>query len=165
MGETGIPPSPNSRVEVLRLFQKGQEGHGDRADEADEKLDGSEIEHSQPVTDSEYTPREMDKPGHVIGGSNLQECIPLTTAADEGHAPALSTEDDINTWPGVFSDGKADIGFEYETPWALPNEVKGWIEDFIGIPINWWPLYPRRRSLPNDYVRVNWTCVSRSLIL
>lgn len=60
-----------------------------------------------------------------------------------------------------FSDGKTHISFEIARRWDLSNEIKGLVEDFIREPINWWPLSPRRYSVPQGYVYVRWRCVGK----
>jgi hypothetical protein len=66
----------------------------------------------------------------------------------------------VDQWPALFANGKIDIQFDNGDVWSFSNEIKGWIEDFIGAPINWWPLSARRKPLLDGSSRVRWKCVS-----
>lgn len=101
---------------------------------------------AKPEKAEELKPPERIKP--PMAGKDVDPDIP--TPAEEGKY----------LWATIFADGKTDISFGNEHSWSLPNEAKGWIEDFIDAPINWWPISPRRRSLPEGFTRVNWRCVS-----
>lgn len=111
-----------------------------------DSLKGVAEDTAKPEKAEELKPSERIKP--PTAGKDVDPGIP--TPAEEGKY----------LWATIFADGKTDISFENEHPWSLPNEAKGWIEDFIDTPINWWPISPRRRSLPEGFTRVNWRCVS-----
>lgn len=67
-----------------------------------------------------------------------------------------------HSWAIRFSRGKSNIVFPFQYRPTVANTAKAWIEHVVREPIAWWPLSPRREPLPEDSVRVEWQCVSRS---
>lgn len=85
---------------------------------------------------------------------------PIKPAIRSPHDPAASlTEGHDHSWAIWFQSGKTDINFPATSQYSFADYVKGWIEDLIYEPINWWPLAPRRYPLPDNHVLVDWTCV------
>lgn len=72
--------------------------------------------------------------------------------------PVPTTSDD--RWRIEFSAGKTDITFSPYYRSTIVNDAKGWIEQFLHEPINWWPLSPRVTPPPEGFVLVHWTSVS-----
>lgn len=70
----------------------------------------------------------------------------------------LTSQDCFDRLPELFADGRSSIRFDNEV-WSFSNQIKGLIEDFIGVPIYWWPLSARRVPLPHGFSRAMWTCV------
>lgn len=81
-------------------------------------------------------------------------------ASELGNLVAAISQDRDDKWPALFADGKTDIRFDDANPRSFSDEIKGSIENFIGVRVNWWPLSARRKALPEGFSRVGWKCVS-----
>lgn len=81
-------------------------------------------------------------------------------ASESVNLVAVGSLNCTEQWPARFAEGKANIHFDSRDVWSFSNQIKGSIEDFIGVPVNWWPLSAREKALPDGFSRVRWTCVS-----
>ena len=102
--------------------------------------------------------RKEELPGQGQGIQGADLAIPTSEIANAVAVPPQNCADE---WPAQFANGKTDIRFDNGGVWSFSNQIKGRIEDYIGAPVDWWPLSPREKALPNGFTRVRWTCVSR----
>ena len=92
------------------------------------------------------------------GAQGVDLAIPASELVNPVALPSRNCTDE---WPAQFANGKTDIRFDNGDVWSFSNQIRGRIEDYIGAPVDWWPLSPREKALPNGFTRVRWTCVSR----
>ena len=112
----------------------------------------------RPKQDGKYPTETARGEGAQAADSAIEALKP--PVADPVAVTSLNCFDE---WPSVLTDGKPGIHFDDEGVWSFSNYIKGSIEDFIGVPVYWWPLSPRRDAIPHGFSRAIWTCVRGGL--
>ena len=105
---------------------------------------------------------EQEKyPTRAVAGQGTKGAELVIPASELVSPIAVPSQNCTDEWPAEFANGKTDIRFDSGDVWSFSNQIKGRIEDYIGAPVDWWPLSPREKALPDGFTRVRWTCVSR----
>lgn len=94
-----------------------------------------------------------------VGGEGARGAGSAIQVPELVNSAKVTSQNCVDQWPALFADGKTNIRFDNGDVWSFCNQVKGSIEDFIGVPVSWWPLSPRRKALPEGFSRVRWICV------
>ena len=112
----------------------------------------------RPKQDGEY-------PTETVRGKGAQAADSTIEALKQpvADAVAVTSQNCFDEWPALVADGKPGIHFDDEDDWSFSNYIKGLIEDFIGVPVYWWPLSPRREAILHGLSRARWTCVRGGL--
>ena len=109
------------------------------------------------------SPRQYGKHSiEPMGSNNEREAESDNQMSEAINTVKATQQVCVDQWPTLFADGKTEIRFDDGDTWSFSNEIKGLIEDFIGAPVDWWPLNARRRPLQDGFSRVTWKCVSRA---